>query len=66
MLKGPKTPMHGRLQENRRDGRASDVRGGVIDPEAPIYSPGEVPTYLIVGPALCWRRTRMSKPRRDL
>src|SRR5450759_40186 len=35
-LKGPKTPMHGRLQENRRDCGASDVRGGVIDPEEPF------------------------------
>jgi hypothetical protein len=35
-LKGPKTPMHGRLQENRRDGGASDVRGGAIDPEEPF------------------------------
>ena len=35
-MKGPKTPMHGRLQENRRDGGASEVRGGVIDPEEPF------------------------------
>jgi hypothetical protein len=35
-LKGPKTPMHGRLQENRRDGGASDVRGGAVDPEEPF------------------------------
>ena len=27
-----------------------------------MQSPGEVPTYLIVEPALCWRPTRMSKP----
>src|ERR1035437_2075403 len=35
-LKGPKTPMHDRLQENRRDGGASDVRGGAVDPEEPF------------------------------
>jgi len=35
-LKGPKTPMHGRLQVNRQDGGASDVRGGAIDPEEPF------------------------------
>ena len=34
-VKGPKTPMHGRLQENRRDGGASEVRGGAVDPEEP-------------------------------
>jgi hypothetical protein len=35
-LKGPKTPMHGRLQENRRDCGASEVRGGAVDPEEPF------------------------------
>src|ERR1017187_1696209 len=34
-LKGPKTPMRGRLRENRQEYGASDVRGGVVDPEAP-------------------------------
>jgi hypothetical protein len=35
-LKGPKTPMHGRLRENRQEyGARGDVRGGVVDPEAP-------------------------------
>ena len=34
-LKGPKTPMHGRLRENRQECGASDVRGGVVDPEEP-------------------------------
>jgi hypothetical protein len=37
-VKGPKTPMHGRLQENRRDCGASDVRGGVIDPEPHLFA----------------------------
>src|SRR5450759_948526 len=37
-LKGPKTPMHGRLQENRRDCGASDVRGGAIDTEPHLFA----------------------------
>ena len=36
-LKGPKTPMHGRLRENRQEcGARGDVRGGVVDPEEPF------------------------------